>query len=101
MHEYCHDNTLVLQHPTLRLIKGFYLSNTTNLPTNATSASLVMSIGQRTITGLKAVNEDAVNSHIPKHSHALINKGIGLVIADGVAVQKPEKQRVNMRFVSS
>ncbi|MAI65727.1 MAG: hypothetical protein CL600_12795 [Alteromonas sp.] len=51
-----------------------------------------MDISQQSIAGLKSVNEDAVNHFIPQHSHALINKGICLVIADGVSSAEAGKE---------
>ncbi len=56
------------------------------------SASLSVDIGQCSIAGLKAVNEDAVHSHVPTHANTILNKGIGLVIADGVSSAEAGKE---------
>jgi len=61
------------------------LSDISNFTPINEQATLSIEIAQHSIAGLKAINEDAVNSYIPTHAHALINKGIGLVIADGVS----------------
>jgi protein phosphatase len=68
------------------------LSITSEPKTEKTSASLLIDIGQLSIAGVKPVNEDAVHSYIPKHTHAIINKGIGLVIADGVSSAEAGKE---------
>lgn len=54
--------------------------------------NLRIEIGQQSIAGAKKVNEDAVGSHIPQHAHALINKGVGVVIADGVSSAEAGKE---------
>lgn len=68
------------------------MSITSEPKTEKTSASLLIDIGQLSIAGVKPVNEDAVHSYIPKHTHAIINKGIGLVIADGVSSAEAGKE---------
>ncbi|MEQ3657812.1 MAG: protein kinase [Glaciecola sp.] len=42
-------------------------------------------LGFVSIAGKKAVNEDAVNAHVPDSSYAMRNKGVCLIIADGVS----------------
>lgn len=49
------------------------------------SAELKVAIGHATIRGVKAINEDAVASHIPEQQHALVTKGIAIALADGVS----------------
>jgi protein phosphatase len=55
-------------------------------------ATLKVEIGQHSIAGEKAVNEDGVHSFVPEHEHALVNKGIALVIADGVSSAEAGKE---------
>jgi len=47
--------------------------------------SLSVDLGYVSIAGIKPVNEDAVLAHIPDSQYALVNKGISVVIADGVS----------------
>ncbi len=46
---------------------------------------LAVDTGSASIAGMKSVNEDAVNTEVPNSQYALINKGVSLVIADGVS----------------
>lgn len=68
------------------------MSAITELDQSDASPSLSIEIGHHSIAGLKAINEDAVNSYVPTHSHALINKGIALAIADGVSSAEAGKE---------
>lgn len=68
------------------------MSITSEPQTEKSSASLSVDIGKYSIAGMKIVNEDAVHSYIPEHPHAIINKGIGLVIADGVSSAEAGKE---------
>lgn len=68
------------------------MPNDLETPTTTASTPLVISIAKQSIAGVKAVNEDAVNTLVPSHSHALVNKGIGLVIADGVSSAEAGKE---------
>lgn len=56
------------------------------------SASLHIDTGYSSVSGLKSVNEDSVGAHIPDTQHALINKGVCVVIADGVSSAEAGQQ---------
>jgi len=61
------------------------------LPENL-SLALQLDVGSKSIAGVKNVNEDAINTLVPQRCHALINKGISTVIADGVSSAEVGKQ---------
>lgn len=54
--------------------------------------SLAVKIGFASVAGMKAVNEDAVGGLVPDNPHALLNKGVALVIADGVSSAEAGQQ---------
>ncbi|MFQ3250279.1 MAG: serine/threonine protein phosphatase PrpC [Glaciecola sp.] len=68
------------------------MSTNSELTIETTAASITVDIAQHSIAGKKAVNEDAVHAFVPQHNHALINKGIGLMIADGVSSAEAGKE---------
>lgn len=68
------------------------MSDISDFVPTSEQAILRLEIGQHSIAGVKPINEDAVNAYVPTHSHALINKGIGLVIADGVSSAEAGKE---------
>jgi serine/threonine protein phosphatase PrpC len=47
--------------------------------------NLKVELGSASIAGVKEVNEDAVNAVIPESQYALRNKGVSVIIADGVS----------------
>lgn len=49
------------------------------------ASALQVEVGHATTAGIKSVNEDAVNAYVPNTRHALVNKGVTVVIADGVS----------------
>ncbi len=49
------------------------------------SGFLCVDLGYGSIAGIKPINEDAVQAHIPDTQYALVNKGVSVVIADGVS----------------
>lgn len=57
-----------------------------------TTASLQIETGCASVPGLKSVNEDSVGAHIPDTQHALVNKGVCVVIADGVSSAEAGQQ---------
>jgi len=56
------------------------------------TSELVVQLGSCSIAGVKAVNEDAVNTAVPDNQYALINKGVCAIIADGVSSAEAGKQ---------
>ncbi|WP_293749434.1 protein phosphatase 2C domain-containing protein, partial [uncultured Paraglaciecola sp.] len=56
------------------------------------STKLDVEVGCASIAGVKPVNEDAVQAYIPITEHALINKGVSVVIADGVSSAEAGRQ---------
>ena len=56
------------------------------------SIKLDVELGCSSIAGAKPINEDAVQAHIPVTEHALINKGVSVVIADGVSSAEAGRQ---------
>lgn len=53
---------------------------------------LTVNIGFASVAGIKAVNEDAVRGFIPDSQHAIVNKGLAVVIADGVSSAEAGQQ---------
>ncbi|GAA0859247.1 protein kinase domain-containing protein [Aliiglaciecola litoralis] len=56
------------------------------------STALHVEMACASIAGLKPVNEDAVNTQVPDNDHDLVNKGVCVVIADGVSSAEAGKQ---------
>lgn len=56
------------------------------------AASLHIDTGYASISGLKSINEDSVGVHIPDTQHSLVNKGVCVVIADGVSSAEAGQQ---------
>jgi protein phosphatase len=54
--------------------------------------SLTIEVGSASIAGVKSVNEDAVTALIPDNPHALMNKGVSVIIADGVSSAEAGKE---------
>ena len=46
---------------------------------------LEVATGSASIAGVKSINEDAAATFVPTANHALINKGVCAIIADGVS----------------
>ena len=53
---------------------------------------LKIDFAMHSIAGLKTINEDACNAYIPESIHTLINKGVSLIIADGVSSAEAGKE---------
>jgi len=63
-----------------------------NSLTFSSEISLVVEVGESSIQGVKAENEDFVGSFIPTSDHQLENKGIALAVADGVSSAEAGKE---------
>ena len=55
------------------------------------SGELNFSVGQRSVAGIKAINEDAIGIRIPK-GNLLTTKGAVAVISDGVSAAEAGKE---------
>lgn len=67
-------------------------SSVANADSIESSSALSIDIAHTSIAGVKAINEDAVNAHVPMHPNTLVNKGIAFVIADGVSSAEAGKE---------
>lgn len=55
-------------------------------------SELAVTLAELSIAGRKPINEDGVNTATPPTQHALINKGVVAVVADGVSSAEAGKQ---------
>ena len=51
----------------------------------SSDTDLVVSIGSKSVAGIKPINEDCAGFFVPDDNLRLQNKGIALAIADGVS----------------
>lgn len=66
------------------------MNTTLKMPSNSLSKALSVSVAQRSLTGLKASNEDALGIRLPTEAEK--HKGVVLVIADGVSSAEAGRQ---------
>ncbi|WP_372770933.1 protein kinase [Pseudoalteromonas sp.] len=55
-------------------------------------SQLKVTIASSCNQGIKLINEDAIESHVPEHQHSIQYKGITAVLADGVSTAEAGKE---------
>ncbi len=67
-------------------------TETDNMPLHPDNSQLQIDVGSYSICGLKKENEDFIGSFVPQNARQLAQKGICLVVADGVSSAEAGKE---------